>query len=164
MLIGLGLLVFFFQRLEGLDASNIWPFFVILPGIGLVLAALFADIGGKVVASLGGAVTAVGLLLLYQNTFSHFESWAYGWALVFPVGVGVGWILFGSNTNDAGLVEQGWKYTLFGLAIFALGFVFFEAIIGISGDAIFGSFRTSPLLPILLIAAGVALVYRNRSS
>lgn len=164
MLIAFGLLLFFVQRLDGLDASNYWPFFIIVPGAGLMLAALFAEVGGKAGAAVGSAVTAVGLLLLYQNTFGHFESWAYGWSLVFPVGVGVGWMLFGSKNDDSGLVEQGWRYTLIGLGIFIVGFVFFELVIGISGFAVFGGAWNSTLWPILLIAAGVVLVYRSRSS
>ena len=49
----------------------------------------------------GSAVTMVGTILLFQNTFDYFQSWAYAWALVFPTSVGVGQLIYGSIKNRA---------------------------------------------------------------
>ncbi|MER3555314.1 MAG: hypothetical protein C4331_13480 [Meiothermus sp.] len=54
-----------------------WPFFVMLPGILLLVLAF---VGGKTSAGLavpGSIVTTVGLILFVQNVTDHFESWAY---------------------------------------------------------------------------------------
>lgn len=51
--------------------------------------------GGRSAAGLtipGSIITTIGLLLLYQETFDHFESWAYAWALI-PTAVGVGIVI-----------------------------------------------------------------------
>ena len=157
-LIIVGVLLFGLQRSSGLTAENWWPFFVIAPGVAILAAALMADVGGRHTVEFGAAVTSVGLLLLYQNTFQHFESWAYGWALVFPTSIGFAWGLFGSAKGDDDLTQRGRRYVLAGLAIFAVGLTFFEFFVGISGKALFVSVRESLLWPLGLVAVGVALV------
>ena len=75
----------------------------------------------------GGTVaTTVGLVLLYQNSTGHWESWAYAWALVGPAASGLGMVLWGLRTGHAGQVRNGTWGLLGGLAMFVVGFLFFE--------------------------------------
>lgn len=58
------------------------PFFVMLPGIALLVLD-FA--GGKSAAGLaipGSIVTTADLILFVQNPGDHSESWAYAWRLI----------------------------------------------------------------------------------
>jgi hypothetical protein len=99
-----------------------WPFFVIVPGLGLLGLGL-ATPGrlGEVLATVGGVVTMVGLVLLVQNATDRFETWAYAWALVFLVGAGFGRWLVGTvrGRPRAGrqrrLADQRWAGRLPGL-------------------------------------------------
>jgi hypothetical protein len=133
-----------------------WPLFVVVPGLVLLVSGLV----GRATTGLavgGSVVTAVGLLLLYQNTTDHWESWAYAWGLVAPGAAGLGMALAGLRRGDPAMIRSGTWQALSGLAIFAVGFVFFEGIIGIGG-------RRLPLpdwsLAALIIAVGVALIIR----
>jgi hypothetical protein len=133
-----------------------WPLFVIIPGAVLLVIGLLGR--GTAGMAIGGCVvTAVGLLLLYQNTTDHWESWAYAWALVGPGAFGLGMAVAGLRTGDAGMVRNGTWQGLAGLGIFLAGLVVFEGIIGISG-------RRLPLpdwsLAALVILLGLALVLR----
>ena len=68
-----------------------WPFFVIIPGVILMLSSLIPKPpGGVGFAIAGSIVTTVGLVLLYQEQTAHWESWAYAWALVGPGAAGLG--------------------------------------------------------------------------
>ena len=153
-LVGVGILILLIQRLGDFDASNIWPFFIIVPGLALLLASFFGGIGGQYGAVMGSVVTIVGLLLLYQDAFQHFESWAYGWALVYPTAFGIGWLIYGASRHDHARAQQGRKYVLIGLAMFFVGLIIFELIIGISDKAVFALLRNSTVWPILLIVVG----------
>ncbi len=50
-------------------------------------------LGGKQVSGLaipGSIITGIGLLLLFQNLTSYWESWSYGWTLIIIfVGAGI---------------------------------------------------------------------------
>src|SRR5579864_1938921 len=91
LLVLLGVLLLIGQ-LAQIDIGHYgWPFFVIVPGIVLLVLALSAR--GAVsegLAILGSVLTISGLILLYQNATDHFESWAYACALVFPGAIGIG--------------------------------------------------------------------------
>ena len=91
----LGTLVLIGQALE-LDMGRVgWPFFVIVPGLGLLGLGL-AGSGrlGEVLAMAGGVVTMAGLVLLVQNATDRFDTWAYAWALVVVAGAGIGrWLV-----------------------------------------------------------------------
>ena len=49
----------------------------------------------RLLTEAGMEVVYIGLLLFYQNTFNHFESWAYAWALI-PFAVGIGLVINGT--------------------------------------------------------------------
>ena len=100
----------------------------------------------------------VGLVLLYQNATDHWESWAYAWALVGPGGSGVGMLLYGTRSGDRKMARDGFWTVLTALGIFAVGLIFFEGILGISGDRL-------PLpnwvLPVSVIGIGVLVLVRG---
>ncbi|MCJ7435574.1 MAG: hypothetical protein MUO77_18995, partial [Anaerolineales bacterium] len=86
--------------------SLVWPIIVIVFG-GMFFAGMFA--GGKQVSGLaipGSIITGIGLLLLYQNLTSHWESWSYGWALI-VLFVGIGIYIMGLYGGDVGQKAAG---------------------------------------------------------
>lgn len=136
-----------------------WPFLVIVPGVFIFVLSLFLQPGsGRLVASFGGMVVATGLILFYQNINGHWASWAYAWALVAPASIGVGQVVYGAVKRNAKAFKTGVNITFAGLAIFLVGVVFFEGILGISGFR----FRFAGLFwPVLLILVGSLLLVRN---
>lgn len=134
-----------------------WPFFVIAVGVAILLIGLFlANESGMVI---GGTITStVGLVLLYQNNTGRWESWAYAWALVGPAASGLGLALWGVRSGRAADVRNGLWGLLGGLAIFAVGFLFFEGVIGIGGDRLA---LPEWLLPVAVIAIGVVVLGRG---
>lgn len=152
----LGVLFLLEQNLD----LNVWPFgwpvFVLLPGFALIAFSLVAgENAGEGLAISGGILSMIGLLLLYQNTTNHWESWTYAWALVAPTGVGLAQIFYGNMKDKDYMVQTGTKLVRIGLAIFLVGAFFFEFVIGISGIGL-GRFGW----PILLIAIGAYILFR----
>ena len=160
LLIALGALLFVGPS-AGFDLGRIgWPFFVIVPGLALFGVGLAAgDPTGKRLTSLGAAVTTVGVILLYQNTVDHFESWAYAWALVFPTSTGLGRMIHGSLRGNKEMVESGGRWALIGTALFVAGALFFELVVGI-GLGRYGWPLGLMILGIVLLVGG--LLYRRR--
>lgn len=145
-------------RITGRFWEFIWPFFVIVPG-ALLLFVVTKE-GGKMAeaaAVIGGIITMTGLLLFYQNITDHWESWAYAWALTLPGGVAVGQIVDGVLNNKPETKSSGQKLMKISLIMFAVGAVFFEVVLDISGY-----FRHSGLgkiaLPGILIGLGLLLL------
>ena len=134
-----------------------WPLIIVAIGVALLLIGLVvANESGMVVG--GSVVTTVGLVLLYQNQTDHWESWAYAWALVGPAASGLGLALWGIRSGDRQDVRNGTWGMLGGLAFFAVGYLFFEGVIGISGQRL-------PLeewvLPAVIIGIGVVILIRG---
>jgi uncharacterized membrane protein HdeD (DUF308 family) len=156
LLIGLGVL-FLLKPVVNIDIGHYaWPFFVIVPGVMLLVTAFgVGDSAGEPLAMLGTVVTVAGLILLFQNLTDQWATWAYAWALVAPTSIGLGQILYGSIKGRSHLVTVGMRLVKVGLAIFIAGAVFFELIIGISGFGL-GNWGW----PVLLIALGVVLLVR----
>ena len=112
----------------------IWPFFILVPGVLMLVFSVQADSGeADLFSILGGMVTMLGLLLGYQNFTGHWASWAYAGVLVAPTGVGVGQYIYGKAKNYPGKVKTGKELIFIGLSIAAAGFVFFELILNIGG-------------------------------
>ena len=157
ILIILGVLFFAGQALNIDLAAAGWPFYVIAPGVALAAWGLTQRHGSGLTIA-GSVITIVGLVLLYQNAFDHYESWAYAWALVGPGGSGVGMLLYGTRSGDTKMARDGFWQILVAAGLFVAGFVFFEGIIGISGDRF-------PLpewvMPVAVIALGVAVLVRG---
>lgn len=150
--------LFLLGQLFDIDVGSFaWPLFIILPGLLLFAFALVTgDTVGEVVSVLGSVVTMTGLLLLYQNTFNHFESWAYAWALVAPTSIGLGRMVYGSLKGNPHSVQAGLRLATIGGVIFLVGAIFFELVIGISGFGLGGIGW-----PILLIGLGAFFILRN---
>jgi len=140
-----------------------WPFFLIVPGVAILVVALTARGAlGEGLAILGSIITVTGLILLYQNATDHFESWAYAWTLIFPGAVGVGMILYGLVAGRPGNVRAGTRLVGISLVLFLLGVAFFEGVIGIGGYQ-FG--RTAGVaVGALIIAMGALLLIANLTS
>jgi hypothetical protein len=147
-------------RAVGVDLLEVieragWPFFVIVPGLILASAALLPRRpDGLGFAIAGTIVTTVGLVLLYQESTGHWESWAYAWALVGPGAAGIACVWYGLLARSRQLVMEGFRLAAVATALFVVGAWFFETI-----------FRTgrAPVdigtwWPALLIAAGLLTV------
>lgn len=134
-----------------------WPLFIIVPGVALLAYGIL--VGGAPSGWLlipGSIATSTGLLLLYQNSTAHWESWAYAWALIAPGSVGVALLLRGALSGRAYLARAGTRLVGIGLTIFVVGAAFFEGVLRISGRD-FGLIGRAAL-PALLIGAGVFLL------
>jgi len=132
----------------------LWPFYIIVPGVLLFALALASKRAGEGLAITGSIITMVGLVLLYQNTTGHWQSWAYAWALVAPTSIGLGQAVFGALTHRDHVFKSGLSLAKIGGIIFLVGAAFFELVIGISGLRYIG-------WPLLLIGVGVFMVLRN---
>ncbi len=134
-----------------------WPFFVIAVGAVLLLVGLIVmDEQGVVIA--GTITTTVGLVLLFQDQTGRWESWAYAWALVGPAASGLGLALWGVRSGNGADVRNGTWGMLGGLGLFAVGFLFFEGVVGISGERLA---LPGWLLPAVIIGVGVVLLLRG---
>ena len=157
ILIVLGIIFFAGEQLNIDISAATWPLYVIVPGLALVTLGLTQRRGSGLTIA-GSVVTMVGLVLLYQNATDRFESWAYAWALVGPGGTGIGKLLYGTRSSDAKMARDGFWTTLTAAGLFAVGLVFFEGIIGISGERL-------PLpqwvLPVAVIVIGVLVLVRG---
>ena len=151
---------FLIGRLLDINVARLaWPLFIIVPGVAVYLGALaLPQDPGKGFSAVGSIVTMVGLILLYQNTFDHFESWAYAWALVAPTSLGLGWIGYGLVHRNSETVGEGMSIAGVGLVMFLVAAAFFELVIGISG---FRVAWADNLWPVLLILLGVLLLARS---
>lgn len=157
LLIGFGLLSLASQLFRDvLNWSYIWPLAIVVVGV-LFFAGMF--LGGRSVSGLaipGAIIGGIGLLLLYQNLTSHWESWAYSWSLII-VFVGAGIYASGAYARDEGQRRAGVKLVKIGFILFVIFGAFFEMIF--SMDRTLG-FR-GLLFPVLLILLGVYLIIRR---
>ena len=153
----IGGLLFVGQLLDiGIDDVG-WPAIVIGVGVVILVLGLFVNREQGMVIG-GTVVTTVGLVLLYQNTTGRWETWAYAWALVGPAASGLGMMLWGIRTANPVEIRNGTWALLTGLAIFVVGFLFFEGVIGLSGEPLG---LPEWLLPVMVIAIGVVILARG---
>lgn len=135
-----------------------WPLYIIVPGAILLLVGLALPDGPGVGLSVAGSiVTTVGLVLAYQEATDHYSSWAYAWALVGPTAVGAGMLMWGLLHGRAEVIRPGLSTLATGLALFLIGFAFFEGALSIGDDR-----GLAPLgrqaLPLLLILLGIVII------
>jgi hypothetical protein len=160
LLLLLGIVVLLGQVLEVELGRVGWPFFVVVPGLGLLgLGLAAAGRLGEVLAMVGGVVTMAGLVLGVQNATDRFDTWAYAWALVVLVGAGVGRWLVGMVRGRRDLVASGGWLIAAGLVGFGVLAVVFEVVVGIGGRPVGSAGRYG--LAALLIGAGLILVGRR---
>jgi hypothetical protein len=133
-----------------------WPFFIIIPGLLLFMASfVFERRAGVTPAIFGGMATMAGLVLLVQNTFDLFASWAYAWSLIAPTSMGLAKLVYGALRGLGDEVRSGLTLSGIGLAIFVIAGFFFELVIGING---FHFGLSWVCLPALLIGLGAILL------
>ena len=149
--------LFFVDRIANLDIARFgWPLFVIVPGVLLLVAGLSMpgnEGSGMTVA--GSITTVVGVILAVQNATGLWATWAYAWALVGPGGAGLGLALHGLVHGRPDEVSGGARTIGVALALFAGFGLFFEGLIGLSGEPFL---RNTAVLPVLLIAVGVVVL------
>jgi hypothetical protein len=120
-------------RQAGVDVGELvgeagWPFFIIVPGLALLaMAAVPAPPRGLGFAIGGSIVTTVGLILFYQNTTGHWESWAYAWALI-TLAAGLGTVIYGAAIGRRDMVAGGLRMSAIAAVLFAVGLWFFETL------------------------------------
>jgi hypothetical protein len=142
----------------GVDLTQYgWPLFVIIPGLTLLVAGFLSFGSGATIP--GGVVTMLGLVLAYQNSTGDWPSWAYAWALIVPGGIGLGMYLQALRDRDHHALRTGRTLMFIALLIFAIGFVLFESILGVSGRD-YGMVGKAAL-PALLIVIGAILLVRS---
>jgi hypothetical protein len=106
-----------------------WPFFVIIPGVVMLIASLVrTPPHGVGLAIAGSIVTTVGAVLFYQQATGNWESWAYAWALVGPGAAGLGMAVYGLIFGQRDLLAAGARLIAIAAAIFAVGYWYFETI------------------------------------
>jgi hypothetical protein len=160
LLVLLGILVVAGQAVD-VDVGRVgWPFFVIVPGLGLLGLGL-ATPGrlGEVLAMVGGVVIVNGLVLGVQNATDQFDTWAYAWTLVFVVGPGIGRWLVGVVRGRGELAASGAWLIGVGLVGFLVLAVVFEVVVGLGGRGYGSAGRYG--LAALLILAGLVLLARR---
>jgi uncharacterized membrane protein HdeD (DUF308 family) len=159
VLIIIGVLFLFLQVTQVNISWFAWPFFVMIPGILLLIAAFVSDESAAALAIPGSIVTMVGLILFIQNVTGRFESWSYAWALI-PTAVGIGIFIQGALTQDKKLRLDGSRLAMIGLILLLAFGGFFELFIF---NQMATGFIWRYLLPIVLIAAGVFLFMRSNN-
>ncbi len=160
MLVLVGGMAVILQIFDIRVGNYLWPLFIIVPGLAFFVGMFF---GGKKVSGLaipGAIITTTGLLIFVQNLFNVWATWAYAWAFIWPISVGLGMVIHGSWGNHPKALETGTHFVKIGLLILAAGFAFFELIIGVSGWHIFGVAVNQFLWAIALIGAGAYLLVR----
>ncbi|NPV42130.1 MAG: hypothetical protein HPY72_12425 [Anaerolineae bacterium] len=159
-LLVMGLLLLLGRLLQIPFGVFLWPFIFIVPGILVFLTALSSDSSsGEGLSILGGILTSLGALFLAQSITGLWASWAYAWALVAPTSVGFAQMIYGERKGRDAIVQSGRRLVNIGLTILAVGFVFFELILGISGFGL-GRFGL-PVFPMMLIFVGLVILVRS---
>ena len=134
-----------------------WPLFVIVPGLLLIAFGVSQAPGQGAHTVVGGViVTTVGLILLVQNTYDAYETWAYAWTLAGPTASGVGLALAGMLRRDPAETRRGVNTAGVGLVMFLAFAAFFEGVLHLSGRD-FGAVGQLGF-PIVLIVLGVVLL------
>lgn len=161
VLIAVGI-IFLTGQMTGIDVGRYgWPFIIVAIGVLLLIMAVSGlDASRQSVVS-GVIVTTVGGILLYQDTFDHYESWAYAWALV-PAAVGLGRALQArlAGLNDVH-VGQGIAMAGTFAIFFVVGLGFFEGIVNISGRGSDALVEYAVPLGLILLGAWMLLGRRG---
>jgi len=136
-----------------------WPFVIIIPGALMFMSSfLFERRAGLTVAIFGAMVTTVGGILMLQNLFDLYASWAYAWALIAPTSVGVAKMIYGALRGLGDEFRNGLSLSGIGFAMFIIGGFFFEVVIGINGFRFGAAWQC---WPVLLIGLGMILLLSN---
>jgi hypothetical protein len=133
-----------------------WPIWIVASGVALIVLAVVAGQAGPGFAVVGGIVTMLGVVLWIQRSTDLYATWAYAWALVAPGGVGVGLFLYGLFSGRWAVMRSGLGPMVAGLVLFLIGYLFFEGVLGLSGQ---DGGPLGPLVaPALLVILGVIVI------
>ena len=136
-----------------------WPLFVIVPGVLMFFAAFLLERrAGVPLAMFGGMVAATGIILMIQNIFDLYATWAYAWALIAPTSIGLSKLLYGAARGLGDEVKSGLAMAGIGAVIFVVAGAFFELVIGINGFRLNVSWFCWPTL---LIGCGIITLIVN---
>ena len=136
-----------------------WPLFIIASGVLMFLSAFIHERkAGVTLAMFGGMVTMTGVILMIQNTFDLFATWAYVWALVAPTSMGLAKLVYGALRGLRDEVKTGFTMTWVGVVIFLVAGAFFELGLGLNG---FGLNVSWLCWPVLLIGGGILTIIVN---
>jgi hypothetical protein len=152
MLIGLGFVFLVGQFINVEIGEYLWPFMVIAFG-GIFFAGMVA--GGPSAGGLaipGSIISMIGLILLAQNTFGHWEGWSYDWTLIL-IAVGIGLVIRGYWSKMEHSRRAGWNLIKLGAVFFVLFGAFFELIIGLGNRDL----ASRVFWPLAIIVLGIYL-------
>lgn len=136
-----------------------WPFFIIVPGVLMFIAALILERqAGITLAMFGCMVATTGGILMIQNLFDLYATWAYAWALVVPTSIGLAKLLYGALRGMGDEVRNGLTMAGVGVVMFIVAGAFFELVIGINGFSLTLSWLC---WPVLLIGGGIITLIVN---
>jgi hypothetical protein len=156
ILIALGLLFLFGQFVNFRAWEYVWPLFIVGMGVVFFVAMVAGGKGAGGLAIPGSILSAIGLMMVFQNLTGHWESWAYGWTIII-MAVGVGIFIMGVWTNNQLHRQSGLRLAGIGFVLLAVFGSFFELML-FGND---GSPWRQTVLPVLLILAGLFLVLRR---
>ena len=136
-----------------------WPMFIIVPGVLMFLSAFILERqAGVTLAMFGGMVIMTGGILMFQNIFDLYPTWAYAWALIAPTSMGLAKLVYGTLRGLGDEVKTGLAMTGVGAVIFVVAGAFFELIIDLNG---FGLNVSWLCWPTLLIGGGIITLIVN---
>jgi hypothetical protein len=136
-----------------------WPLFVVVPGVLMFLSAFLLERqAGSILAMFGGMVSMTGIVLMVQNLFDLYSTWAYAWALIAPTSIGLAKMVYGALRGWGEEVRMGLTMTGIGAVIFVVAGAFFELVIGLNGFPVHVSWLCWPSL---LIGGGIITLIIN---
>ena len=153
LLIAAGALLLGIQVFGG-TVGFLWPFFIIVPGLMLLVEADRAGWHSSSVAT-GAVIAGVGVILLFQNMYDYYRSWAYAWTLL-PLFAGAGFYYTGVRHDDAQARGRGQAMIMGSAVAFLVFAALFELMIFDGGN---GWGRI--LVPVLLIGVGALMLTRG---
>jgi hypothetical protein len=161
LVLGIGLLAIMGLFFNGILTSYLWPFFVILPGLGLFAAVKQGGRGWAWLTVPATFITVSGLVLLFTAITGLWASLTYLSALVIPGSIGLGLAVYGDIARKEGTAKVGEFLGKVGLGLSLLGAVFFELFLNLNGWA--GGI-TGMVIGALIVLAGIFLLARPRKS
>ncbi len=135
--------------------GQLWPLFIILPGLGLLAVYHVWETQAAAVFALAGVLTGgTGFILLFQNITGYWESWAYAWTL-YGVFIGGGLVMMADRLREPTLARVGRTLTL-------ISFVIFLMLGGVVTLLQFASLRVLVMLILVGLGSYLLLVDRKR--
>jgi hypothetical protein len=123
ILLGIGFLMTrFLLSVFNFDLAHYaWPFFIIVPGALMFIGAFLLERqAGSILAMFGGMVSMTGVILMIQDFFDLYYSWAYAWALIAPTSMGLAKLVYGLLRGWGEEVRLGLTMTGIGAAMFVV--------------------------------------------